>query len=167
MSKTALYGSALSLYTGRARSYLIKAGIDYSEAVPDTPDFANAASAIIPSDRKIDGVDLMPYIACAQQNAPHDTLLWRHGTHQTGWHKGCELITSDDSKNGADAPQLKWLFNLEVDPTEQTNLAGYDVEKVAEQAETAWLSTTNSAQRIDKHGGEPFEDTDEYIYFPN
>ena len=31
MTKTILYGSPLSLYTGRARSYLIKAGIDYHE----------------------------------------------------------------------------------------------------------------------------------------
>ena len=38
--KATLYGSALSLYTGRVRSYLIKAGIDYSEAIPNTPYFA-------------------------------------------------------------------------------------------------------------------------------
>jgi hypothetical protein len=29
-----LYGTPLSLYTGRARSYLIKAGIDYLETTP-------------------------------------------------------------------------------------------------------------------------------------
>ena len=40
MKKTTLYGSALSLYTGRARSYLIKAGIDYCEVIPNTPYFA-------------------------------------------------------------------------------------------------------------------------------
>jgi glutathione S-transferase len=39
--KATLYGSALSLYTGRARSYLIKAGIDYLEDIPNTPHFAN------------------------------------------------------------------------------------------------------------------------------
>jgi hypothetical protein len=105
-------------------------------------------------------------------------LFWRQGTHQTVWHKGWKLITSDDSKSGPDAPRLKWLFDLKADPTEQNNLAEYDVEKLAEletllaehnaeQAPSAWPSTTNSPQRIDKHGGEPFEDTDEYIYFPN
>lgn len=33
-SMATLYGSSLSLYTGRARSYLIKAGIPYSEKLP-------------------------------------------------------------------------------------------------------------------------------------
>ena len=35
MSKVTLYGSSLSLYTGRARSYLIKAGIPYEETLAD------------------------------------------------------------------------------------------------------------------------------------
>ena len=34
MSEITLYGSSLSLYTGRARSYLIKAGLPYRETVP-------------------------------------------------------------------------------------------------------------------------------------
>ena len=34
MSEIVLYGSPLSLYTGRARSYLIKAGLAYRETVP-------------------------------------------------------------------------------------------------------------------------------------
>jgi len=34
MSNITLYGSSLSLYTGRARSYLIKAGLSYRETVP-------------------------------------------------------------------------------------------------------------------------------------
>lgn len=42
MSKVTLYGSSLSLYTGRARSYLIKAGIPYQETLPNTPNFAKS-----------------------------------------------------------------------------------------------------------------------------
>ena len=34
MSRTTLYGTPLSLFTGRARSYLIKAGIEYREISP-------------------------------------------------------------------------------------------------------------------------------------
>jgi glutathione S-transferase len=34
MNKITLYGSPLSLYTGRARSYLIKAGLEYQETTP-------------------------------------------------------------------------------------------------------------------------------------
>jgi glutathione S-transferase len=39
MSKVTLYGSSLSLYTGRARSYLIKAGIPYEETLPNSQHF--------------------------------------------------------------------------------------------------------------------------------
>ena len=34
MTQAILYGIPISLYTGRARSYLIKAGIDYKEVSP-------------------------------------------------------------------------------------------------------------------------------------
>ena len=34
MTPHTLYGSAFSLYTGRARSYLIKAGLAYRETTP-------------------------------------------------------------------------------------------------------------------------------------
>jgi glutathione S-transferase len=36
MKEVTLYGSSLSLYAGRARSYLIKAGIKYRETIPNT-----------------------------------------------------------------------------------------------------------------------------------
>ncbi len=36
MSEITLYGSPLSLYTGRARSYLIKAGLPYRETLPNS-----------------------------------------------------------------------------------------------------------------------------------
>ncbi|CAI8278456.1 MAG: Arylsulfatase [Porticoccaceae bacterium UBA1117] len=159
----------------------IKAGTVYQKPIHHIDlfnTFANAGGAQIPSDRKMDGVDLLPYITGKNQNPPHDTLFWRQGTHQTVLHKGWKLIRSEDAKNGPDAPQLKWLFNLETDPTEQNNLAEVNVAKVAEldallathnaeQAPPAWPSAVNAAQRIDKHGGEPYAETDEYVYFPN
>ena len=39
MDPITLYGSPISLYTGRARSYLIKAGIDYREEPHSSPHF--------------------------------------------------------------------------------------------------------------------------------
>jgi arylsulfatase A-like enzyme len=140
--------------------------------------FANAAGAQIPTDRQMDGVDLLPYITGEKQTAPHDTLFWRQGTLQTVLHKGWKLMRSDDAKNGPNAAQLKWLFNLETDPTEQNNLVKSNPVKVieletllaahnAEQLPPAWPSSMNAGQRIDKHGGEPYEETDEYVYFPN
>jgi len=38
--KTTLYGTPLSLYTGKARSYLIKAGINYEELTPTSEHYA-------------------------------------------------------------------------------------------------------------------------------
>jgi hypothetical protein len=37
----------------------------------------------------------------------------------------------------------------------------------AEQAETLWPSVVDSPQLIDKHGGQEYEEGDEYIYWPN
>jgi len=39
MKKITLYGSSLSLYAGRARSYLINANLDYHEKIPNTQYF--------------------------------------------------------------------------------------------------------------------------------
>lgn len=41
MTSTVLYGSPLSLFTGRARSYLIKANIPYRETTPTSAHFKN------------------------------------------------------------------------------------------------------------------------------
>ncbi len=40
MSEITLYGAPASLYTGRARSYLIKAGLAYREVAPNTRHYA-------------------------------------------------------------------------------------------------------------------------------
>jgi arylsulfatase A-like enzyme len=132
---------------------------------------AAAAGAQVPTDRKLDGVDLLPFITGEKKGLPHDTLFWRQGHQQTVQHLGWKLIR-------ADLPNKRWLFNLAVDPTEQNNLASTMPQKVAElegildvhnaeQATPLWSSTTNSPQLIDKHGGQEYEQGDEYIYFPN
>jgi uncharacterized sulfatase len=133
--------------------------------------FAGAAGARVPADRKLDGVDLMPYFAGEQMGLPHETLFWREGHHQSVLHRGWKLIR-------ADRPDKRWLFHLTEDPTEQVNLAAEEPAKVAEleallaahnaeQAEPLWPSVMDGPQRIDEHGGEPFSETDEYIYWPN
>lgn len=84
---------------------------------------AAAAGAQVPQDRKIDGVDLLPYIRKEIPDAPHKALFWREGHQQTVLHKGWKLIRAEQSHLPQPAPMAKWLFNLTVDPTEQTNLA--------------------------------------------
>ena len=70
------------------------------------------------------------------------------------------------------------MFNLIEDPTEQVNLAVRLPSRVAEldalldahnaeQVEPLWPSIVQGPLIIDKHGGQPYVDGDEYIYWPN
>ncbi len=152
----------------------IKAGTTMTDAVHHMDLFhtiASAAGADIPHDRKLDGVDLLPYVNHEIEGAPHETLFWREGHQQSVQHKGWKLIR-------AAKPDKRWLFNLIDDPTEQNNLAATHPEQVAlledllaahnaEQAEPMWPSVVNAPQLIDKDGGQEYEEGDEYIYWPN
>ena len=44
---------------------------------------AAAAGAPLPSDRAIDGVDLVPLARGAKAGRPHDALFWRSGHYRT------------------------------------------------------------------------------------
>ena len=139
---------------------------------------AAAAGAQLPQDRKIDGVDLLPYIRKETSGAPHETLYWREGHQQTVLHQGWKLIRAEQPHLPQPAPMARWLFNLAVDPTEQNNLAAQNSEKLAEleallaahnaeQVEPLWPTVFNSPQLIDKTTNEPMKEGDEFIYWPN
>ena len=139
---------------------------------------AAAAGAQLPQDRKIDGVDLLPYVRKETSGAPHETLFWREGHQQTVLHQGWKLIRAEQPHLPQPAPMARWLFNLAVDPTEQNNLAAQNSEKLAEleallaahnaeQVEPLWPTVFNSPQLIDKTTNEPMEEGDEFIYWPN
>ena len=134
---------------------------------------AAAGNATLPNDRKIDGVDLLPFITGINTSMPHETLFWKQGHNQTVLHNGWKLIRTS-------APDKKWLFNLNEDPTERINLASSDLEKLSllegllnehelEQAPSLWPSVLNAPILIDKAGntGENYKKDDEYIYWPN
>jgi len=140
--------------------------------------FAGAGGADVPADRVLDGVDLLPYIRGEASGAPHATLFWREGYHQSVRSGDWKLIRADQPDKPADAGQAKWLFNLADDPTERKNLAVAMPDKVAEleallaahnaeQAAPMWPSVVQDAQLIDKPGGVAYEPGDEYIYWPN
>ena len=132
---------------------------------------AAAAGAPLPEGRQLDGVDLLPHIQGRAPAPPHDTLFWREGHQQAVLHEGWKLIR-------AARPDKRWLFNLAEDPTEARNLAAAMPQQVArlealldahnaEQAEPLWPSVMDSPQLIDKHHLLPYEEGDEYIYWPN
>lgn len=135
------------------------------------PTLASAAGAATPADRIIDGVDLLPWLTGQRPaQAPHDTLFWQSGYYRAVLHKGWKLQTSD-------LPKKDWLYNLVADPTEQTNLAQANPQKVAELK--ALLASHQAAGRgplfpnvgsvpvtVDKTLGDAATETDEFVYWP-
>ena len=132
---------------------------------------ASAANVKIPMDRKIDGVDLMPYIKGEKLANPHQTLFWRSGNHQAVLHENWKYLIS--KKEGT-----KWLFDTDQDPLERNNLININPEKTlqiesllamfnSEQANPLYPSSTELPVLIDKYDGQVIEDTDEFIFWSN
>lgn len=156
---------------------VLPAGTKFSEPVAHVDIFATAAGAAgaaVPTDRKLDGVNLLPYMEGSATGRPHQTLFWRSGDYKT-------LLDGDWKLQVSAMPDKDWLFNLKDDPTEQVNLAGTQPDKVAEltkvlnsidaeQAKPAWPALAEAAIAID-HPENPdkFPDSpdDEYIYWAN
>jgi arylsulfatase A-like enzyme len=136
--------------------------------------FATAAAAAgqkLPTDRPIDGVNLLPFITGAAPGRPHDTLFWRTDSYR--------VVRAGDWKlQVSERPKQDWLFNLASDPTEKKNLAKQEPARLA--AMKAQLAEWNSAQRkpmwpslgegpipIDKTLKDPQAADDAYIYYAN
>jgi uncharacterized sulfatase len=133
------------------------------------PTAAAAAGVSLPTDRTIDGVNLLPLLEKGAVQ-PDRTIFWRDGHYQAVQTGGFKLQVSE-------RPKKAWLFNLREDPTEQKNLAETMPDKVAEMR--ALIDAHNKTQReplfpalgempvtIDKTLEEPATKDDEYIYWP-
>jgi uncharacterized sulfatase len=155
----------------------IPAGLIYENPVHHFDIYATAvaaAGAVMPSDRIMDGTNLLPYATkdeTVPAEPPHEKLFWLSGHYQVVLADGWKL-------QKADRPNKIWLFNLNEDPTEQQNVADENPDRVQSmlamlkehsdaQPEPAWPAEMESPQRIDKHGAEPWEESDEYVFVPN
>jgi arylsulfatase A-like enzyme len=132
---------------------------------------AAAAGAAMPDDRKMDGVDLVPFAAGEATGVPHKSLFWRSGASQSALVDGWKL-------NVSDPPGRSWLFDLNADPTERHDLSAERPEKLAElqaaltahnaeQAPPAWPRQLTTPVNIDKDLTVPDAPGDEYIYWSN
>ena len=132
---------------------------------------AAAAGAPLPDDRKIDGVDLVPFATGEAGGLPHRALFWRSGASQSALVDGWKL-------NVSDPPGRAWLFDMNADPTEQRDLSTERPDKLAElqaalvahnaeQAPPAWPSQLAVPINIDKELSQPDAPDDEYIYWSN
>jgi arylsulfatase A-like enzyme len=158
---------------------VLPAGAKYSAPVGHVDIFATAAAAAgaaLPTDRKLDGVNLLPFVEGkeAPDARPHKTLFFRSGDYKT-------LLSGDWKLQVSERPKKNWLFNLKDDPTEKVNLADAQPEKLqelmaeleaqnAEQAKPLWPVLAEGPVAID-HPEDPdrFPDSpdDEYIYWAN
>jgi arylsulfatase A-like enzyme len=132
---------------------------------------AAAAAAAMPTDRVMDGVDLLPYVTGQKPGAPHRDMFWRSGNYRVVLQDGWKYQRMDQ-------PSRRWLFNLTDDPTEQHNLAETQPARLAQldalmntidhqQAKPLWPSVLSGAIAIDHPGGVPIKPGDEYIYWDN
>lgn len=132
---------------------------------------AGAAKASVPTDRKIDGVDLLPYVQGRATGRPHQTMFWRSGQYKV-------VLDGDWKLQSNEARNKVWLYNLAVDPTERSDLSKADPARTqallallktqdAETAKPMWPSLLQGPVMIDKPGGVKQAAGDEYILWDN
>jgi len=152
----------------------ISPGLTYEQPVSHidiTPTVVAAAGGTMPTDRIIDGKDILPFLTSQDGLSLTRTIFWREGHYQAVLSGAWKLQTSD-------RPDKDWLYNLKDDPTEQNNLADDHSEIVArlkrllaehnaEQGEPLWPSFVEMPIAIDKTKADPEAADDEYIYWPN
>ncbi len=151
----------------------IKPGTKYDQPITNIdilPTLADAAGAKLPEDRKIDGVNLLPYLK-GREIQKQRPLFWSDGHYQTVQYKGWKLIQTS-------RPNKKWLFDLNVDPTEKNNLIAKHPEKQKEleslltnynqqMVPPLWPSFIEFPVSIDKTLDQKQEEEDEYTYWVN
>ncbi|MEM9570633.1 MAG: sulfatase [Pseudomonadota bacterium] len=136
------------------------------------PTLAAAAGADLPTDRVIDGRNIL--VEATGEGfiqRPDDAIFW-----QSGFYK---VVRAGDWKLQVNERQNQsWLFDLTTDPTEQNNLAETRPDKMAElQALLAahhadavpplYRHTIESPIAIDRTLAETVTVEDEYIIWPN
>ena len=93
-------------------------GMTYKHPVSALDIFPTAVAAAggkLPSDRTLDGVDLIPYLDGSNSGVPHDRLFWRAGPIWAARVGDWKLIYAADRY---------WLYDLSADIGEINNLAG-------------------------------------------
>ena len=152
----------------------IAAGTQYQPPISNIdimPTVLAAAGGNMPTDRPIDGVNLLPYLTAKPATQPARALHWRDGPYRAMQEGMWKLIVSE-------RPQKQWLFNLASDPTEKNNQATAQPQKLAQMVTqmTAhhatmpppmWPSFIELPIEIDKTLDQKHLPGDEYVYWYN
>lgn len=86
-----------------------------------------AAGVEVDPERKLDGVNLLPYLTGEKAGKPHETLYWRYGDQWAVRHGDWKLVAG----NGGDKVNGE-LYNLADDISESNNRASGMPDKVKE-----------------------------------
>jgi arylsulfatase A-like enzyme len=146
----------------------------YNLPVAHTDIFATAAAAAgvpLPTDRVMDGVDLVPFVTGQRSGAPHRTIFWRSGSYKT-------LLDGEWKLQVSSNPNVMWLYDLKSDPTEHNNLAATAPDKLKsmlatlalidkQQHQPLWPSLIEGPIDIDHPLSYAQRDDDSYVYWAN
>ena len=160
-------------YVARWPGHIV-AGTQYAAPVSSidlVPTLVAAAGGRLPTDRVIDGVNLLPFLTPGAATQPPRALFWRDGPYRTVLDQGWKLIASE-------RPRKDWLFDLNTDPTEKLNVAATRPDKLAQmKAQLAahhagmppplWPSFIELPVLIDKTLDQKQMPEDEYTYWVN
>lgn len=152
----------------------IPAGSRFDAPVGHIDIFATAvgaAGAAVPSDRVVDGIDLVKRSRGEIAGRPLDALYWRSGHYRS-------VLAGDWKLQVAERPEKTWLFDLASDPTEQRELSALRPDKLAEltatlaayeaqMVEPLWPALVEGSVPIDHSLALPMRDEDEYVYWAN
>ncbi len=97
----------------------IPSGTIYKEPVSLMDLFATALAASgieEPSDRVLDGIDLMPFLKGQVEGSPHKSFYWRTDFNKSIRYENWKLIWNERDKQ-------VFLFDLATDKAEEINLA--------------------------------------------
>ncbi len=152
----------------------IAKGTTYAGAAAHVDIFATAAAAagaLLPADRKMDGVNLVPSITGEAQGPLHPSLFWRSGHYRT-------VLAGDWKLQQSARPNKRWLYDLRSDPTEENDLTKTRPDKLAElsallatidaeQVKPLWPSLSETPLPIDRALDQPERPGEAYVYWPN
>ncbi len=132
----------------------LKAGSTYDRPVSSLDVTATAlslAGVTFPSERRLDGVNLIPYLRGETQAAPHANLFWRTGGGQS------YAVRSGDWKLVRNRKQPDELYDLSTDIGEAKDLASARPEVVAKLSAdlSAWDKELVAPLFQSPKGGKP------------
>jgi arylsulfatase A-like enzyme len=127
----------------------LPAGMIYREMVMGFDCHATAlvaAGVPLPTDKPLDGVNLLPFLTGKQPGRPHDKLFWRAGQKHAARVGDWKLVKERDGQTQ--------LFHLKDDIGETTDLAAKEPAKLKEleSAYAAWDKQMMPAQWVRQDG---------------